>query len=68
MDERAMVKNIWRVLWNMTAPTEDYNIGRRWVILRFKEAGFIKSHASEKRFDKAWEKVRKKMRKMGERP
>ena len=63
MDEREMVKKIWAILWNMTDTQHDYNIGHRWVKKKFREDGFIKSDASSARFDKAWERVRKKMRK-----
>lgn len=64
MDERKMIKKIWAVLFNMCDPTRDYNIGHRWVKNLFLEDGLIKSPASIKRFDKAWTKVREKMRKM----
>jgi len=64
MDEREMVKKIWAVLWNLMNPAEDYNIGKRWVRDRFQREGWIDSHASRKRFDKAWANVRKKIEKM----
>ena len=62
MDEREMVKKIWAVLCNLTDPSEDYNVGRRWVKDRFTERGWLRSPASSKRFDKAWLRVRGKMR------
>ena len=64
MNERQMVKKIWAVLWNLHNPEEDYNFGYRWVKKLFLDDGLIKSPASIRRFDKAWEKVREKMRKM----
>lgn len=64
MDERQMVKKIWAVLWNICDPEEDYNLGHRWVKRMFKNEGIIKSEASSKRFDKAWLRVREKMKNM----
>ena len=64
MDEREMVKKIWAILFNLLDPEEDYNLGHRWVKRKFREEGFITSDASSDRFDKAWAKVRKKMRNM----
>ena len=64
MNEREMVKKIWATLWGISDPKDDYVIGYRWVKKHFKDKGAISSEASVKRFDKAWEKVRKKMRKM----
>jgi hypothetical protein len=64
MDEREMVKKIWAVLFNLLDPGEDYNVGRRWVKDRFKREGWLPSTASSKRFDKAWLRVRGKMKNM----
>jgi hypothetical protein len=64
MDQRQMVKKIWAVLYNVVDPSKDYNIGHRWVKNLFFEDGLIESAASIKRFDKAWDLVREKMRKM----
>ena len=64
MDERQMVKKIWAVLFNLMDPSEDYNVGRRWVKERFKREGWLPSPASSKRFDKAWVNVRKKIQNM----